>query len=86
MIPDNEDRIEIPTTFIIFGATGDLVRRKIAGSLLNLYSKGFMPDDFQILGISRRDYTDDQFRDFIFENSLKKLRNKFNKNIIDTFR
>jgi len=85
MIPDNEDRIEIPTTFIIFGATGDLVRRKIAGSLLNLYSKGFMPDDFQILGISRRDYTDDQFRDFIFENSLKKLRNKFNKNIIDNF-
>lgn len=85
MIPDNKDRINIPTTFIIFGATGDLVRRKIAGSLLKLYSKGFMPEDFQVLGISRRNYTDTQFRDFIFEKSLKKLGNKFDKNIISNF-
>ena len=85
MIPDNKDRIRIPTTFIIFGATGDLVRRKIIESLLNLYSKGLMPDNFQVLGISRRDYTDSQFRDFIFENSLKKLGNKFDKNIINNF-
>jgi glucose-6-phosphate 1-dehydrogenase len=85
MIPDNKDKINIPTTFIIFGATGDLVRRKIAGSLLNLYSKGLMPDDFQVLGVSRRDYTDSQFREFIFENALKKLGNKFDKNNVDNF-
>ena len=44
-----------------------------------------MPEDFQVLGISRRNYTDTQFRDFIFEKSLKKLGNKFDKNIISNF-
>ncbi|GAI84286.1 unnamed protein product, partial [marine sediment metagenome] len=58
MITKNKDRISIPTAFIIFGATGDLTRRKLAGSLLNLYCKGFIPDNFQVMAVSRRDYTD----------------------------
>lgn len=85
MITKNKDRISIPTAFIIFGATGDLTRRKLAGSLLNLYCKGFMPDNFQVMAVSRRDYTDQQFRDFIYENSLKDLEYKFGKNDISDF-
>ncbi|MCJ7665743.1 MAG: glucose-6-phosphate dehydrogenase [Actinobacteria bacterium] len=85
MTVKNEDRISIPTTFIIFGATGDLMRRKLAGSLLNLYCKGFMPESFQVIGISRRDFSDRQFRDYIFENSLKDLKYKFDKGSIEDF-
>ena len=85
MIPGNKKRIIIPTTFIIFGATGDLIRRKIALSLLNLFCKGFMPEKFQVIGISRRDYTDKQFRDFIFENSFKNLKNNFSRADIENF-
>ena len=85
MIPDNKDRISIPTTFIIFGATGDLVRRKIAISLLRLYCKGFMPEKFQVLAISRRDYSNKQFRDFIFENSLIDSKFEFSKKNIENF-
>lgn len=85
IIPDNKDRISVPTTFIIFGATGDLVRRKIAISLLRLYCKGFMPEKFQVLAISRRDYSNKQFRDFIFENSIKNLKFEFSKKNIENF-
>src|SRR5437660_229101 len=38
-----------PTVLIILGATGDLVRRKIAPALYNLYTEGLLPDNFQIV-------------------------------------
>lgn len=54
-----------PIVFIIFGATGDLAQRKIIPALLSLYDKGFLPKDFKILAFSRRDFTDQEFREFL---------------------
>src|SRR3989304_3582976 len=79
MIKNNKYKIVTPTTIVIFGATGDLIRRKLAAALLNLYCKGFMPDKFQIIGVSRRDYTDEQFRSFLTEEAIKKADIKYSR-------
>jgi glucose-6-phosphate 1-dehydrogenase len=52
-----------PTTLVIFGATGDLARRKLLPALYNLAHEGALPERFNLIGVSRRDQTDDDFRD-----------------------
>src|SRR5688572_10152099 len=51
-----------PTTLVIFGATGDLARRKLLPALYNLAHEGALPERFNLIAISRRDVPDDQFR------------------------
>jgi len=48
---------------VLFGATGDLARRKLLPGLFHLAAAGLMPDRYQIIGSSRRNLTDEQFRD-----------------------
>ena len=55
----------IPTTIVLLGATGDLVARKILPSLLRLYTGGHLPDKFRVIGFSRRELTDQKFRDLV---------------------
>jgi glucose-6-phosphate 1-dehydrogenase len=50
-----------PTTFIIFGASGDLTRRKLIPALFNSYCKGRLPEKFNIVGFARRPWDDAQF-------------------------
>jgi glucose-6-phosphate 1-dehydrogenase len=40
-------------TLVIFGATGDLCRRKLIPALENLHKRGLLPDGFKIIGASR---------------------------------
>src|SRR5438876_2894450 len=48
---------------VMFGATGDLARRKLLPGLFHLAAAGLMPDKYQIIGSSRRGLTDEQFRE-----------------------
>lgn len=56
-----------PTLFIIFGGTGDLARRKLLPALLDLHVRTMLPDQFRIVGFSRRDFSDDDYRSFVRE-------------------
>jgi len=47
----------------LFGATGDLARRKLLPGLFHLAAAGLMPDRYQIIGSSRGNLTGEQFRD-----------------------
>jgi glucose-6-phosphate 1-dehydrogenase len=51
------------TTLVIFGATGDLSRRKLLPALYNLAHEGALPGRFNLIGVSRGDLSDDDFRD-----------------------
>ncbi len=57
--------IEIPRpcSLIIFGASGDLTKRKIIPALYHLYINRLLPENFFILGIGRTEISTDQFRD-----------------------
>jgi glucose-6-phosphate 1-dehydrogenase len=48
-------------TVILFGATGDLARRKLLPGLLHLFETGLLAD-IEIVGASRDDLTDEDFR------------------------
>lgn len=50
---------------IIFGASGDLTKRKLMPALYSLYKDNRLPEEFSILGIGRTDYADDTYRDYI---------------------
>ena len=50
-------------TLVIFGASGDLTVRKLVPSLFSLYRKKRLPDDLQVVGVSRTPFSDDAFRD-----------------------
>lgn len=55
---------------IIFGASGDLTRRKLMPALYALFCKGGLDGVFSIIGTARTDYTDETFREY----SLGQLR------------
>jgi glucose-6-phosphate 1-dehydrogenase len=57
----------LPTSIIIFGASGDLTQRKLVPSLFNLYRKGRMPRQFRIIGYGNTAFTDVQFRTHLEE-------------------
>ena len=57
-----------PTVFIIFGITGDLASRKLLPALLGLYSKKQLPKRFAVIGITRRTFTREEFRESIRSN------------------
>ncbi len=55
-----------PLIFAIFGASGDLARRKLIPAMFDLFKRGYLPDQFALLGISRSKLSDADFRDQVF--------------------
>ena len=47
-----------PTILVVFGATGDLMARKVVPSLFYLYGKGQLPERLCVVGFGRRDWDD----------------------------
>ncbi|MEP6704941.1 MAG: glucose-6-phosphate dehydrogenase, partial [Acidobacteriota bacterium] len=57
-----------PCVMVIFGATGDLTKRKLFPALYNLARDKFLPADFAIVGVGRQEMTTDEFRTQMHEN------------------
>jgi glucose-6-phosphate 1-dehydrogenase len=55
-----------PTLFVIFGATGDLARRKLIPALRELTRNGSL-GKFHILGVARETWDDQRFRQLVAE-------------------
>jgi glucose-6-phosphate 1-dehydrogenase len=51
-----------PFSLVIFGASGDLARRKLIPALWSLYAGRTLPEPFAIIGTGRTEMTDDEFR------------------------
>jgi glucose-6-phosphate 1-dehydrogenase len=49
-------------TFVIFGASGDLARRKLLPAIYNLAESKLLPDSFAVLGVARSPIDDAAFR------------------------
>ena len=59
-----------PTTLVIFGASGDLTRRKLLPAVYHLSRRGRLPAQFAVIGIARTEMDDEGFREQ-FRASLK---------------
>ena len=49
---------------VLFGASGDLARRKLLPGLFHLDEAGLMPSEYRIVGCSRNPLEDEEFRRF----------------------
>ncbi len=56
------ERAAEPCAMVIFGAHGDLTKRKLIPALYALYIDGFLPREFCVVGMSRTQMTDEEFR------------------------
>ena len=56
-------RMAPPCAVVIFGASGDLTRRKLIPALFNLWAGGLVAERFAILGVARRPLDDHAFRE-----------------------
>jgi glucose-6-phosphate 1-dehydrogenase len=52
-----------PLVFVIFGATGDLTRRKLMPAVYRLHREGLLPREFAVVGFARHEMSDDEFRE-----------------------
>lgn len=48
--------------FVIFGASGDLTKRKLVPAIYSLFVQNLLPDKFILLGVSRSNFSNEDFR------------------------
>jgi glucose-6-phosphate 1-dehydrogenase len=56
-------RVPDDHVIVLFGATGDLAKRKLLPGIFHLTEAGLMPERFRIVGTSRSSLSDEDFRD-----------------------
>ncbi len=57
-----------PQAAVIFGASGDLTKRKLLPAFWHLFAQGMLPEGFALVGYARTEMSDDGFRRFAFDN------------------
>ncbi len=72
-----------PTTLVIFGATGDLARRKLLPALYNLASDGALPERFNLIGVSRAERSHDSYREIVIDSVRRFSRRTPDDKVLD---
>src|SRR3712207_2603068 len=57
-----------PCVMVLFGATGDLTKRKLMPTLYNLSVSGLLSKEFAVIGLSRVEMAEQEFRRDMAEN------------------
>src|SRR5215469_3544327 len=80
-------RVVQPCVLVIFSATGDLTHRKLLPALYNLAIEQPLPPQFSVVGVARRPFTDEQFRQQAFEsvNNFSRRRASDNPSVWEAF-
>lgn len=73
--------LKSPFVLVIFGATGNLAQTKLIPGLLSLFNQKHLPEDFFIIGFSRRDWVDETFVDSFTDLKGKEGWEKFSKHL-----
>ena len=68
----------LPTSIVIFGASGDLTRRKLVPALYNLYCNNLLPPNFQIVGFAFTNLDTTEFRQQMRAGAEEFSRGEFN--------
>ncbi|HET9248871.1 MAG TPA: glucose-6-phosphate dehydrogenase, partial [Actinomycetota bacterium] len=58
----------LPQAAVIFGASGDLTKRKLLPAFWHLWLQGRLPEGFALVGYARSPMTSDEFRQYAFDN------------------
>ncbi len=74
-----------PCVMVIFGATGDLTKRKLFPALYNLAKEGFLPENFAIVGVGRQELETKDFRKKIIDDLKGFIVGAPDKNLVKWF-
>ncbi|OLO26835.1 glucose-6-phosphate dehydrogenase [Alkalihalophilus pseudofirmus] len=58
------------TTLVIFGATGDLAKRKLYPSIFNLFKANKLSAEFAVVGLGRRPWTNESLRETVSQSLI----------------
>lgn len=61
-----------PTVLIIFGATGDLMERKLLPAIFHLHQTDFLPSLFRVIGFAKESIAEKDYRSWLRKNLPKK--------------
>jgi len=73
-----------PASLVIFGATGDLARRKLLPALYNLAHEGVLPGHFHVVGVARRERADEDFAEECGEAIKRFSRRRPDPDVLDS--
>ena len=59
------NKVSIAATIVLFGGTGDLTLRKLVPALANLVHEGRIKESSTVIGVSRKDWTDLEYKEFL---------------------
>jgi glucose-6-phosphate 1-dehydrogenase len=65
----------------IFGASGDLTKRKLFPALYSLALRGLLPENFGVVGVARTEESDDEFRERMKEAVQQYGRDEFKEDV-----
>ncbi|MBU1167862.1 glucose-6-phosphate dehydrogenase [Patescibacteria group bacterium] len=77
-------KLEDPAVIVIMGATGDLAQSKLYVALLDLFTKGFLPDQFRVIGFALDKLDDRSFRKLV-KKAIKRHDKKTSRSQINSF-
>ena len=72
------ERTSEPCAVVIFGASGDLTRRKLVPALYRLARQRLVPAEFAVIGTARHEMTDEEFR-----SKMREALNEFSDEEVD---
>ncbi|HZK05170.1 MAG TPA: glucose-6-phosphate dehydrogenase [Actinomycetaceae bacterium] len=72
-------RIAPPAGVVLFGVTGDLSKRKLLPAMYDLANRGLLPTEFALTGFARRNWTLDEFQDFVRKAVIAGARTPFDE-------
>ncbi|AOZ93519.1 glucose-6-phosphate dehydrogenase [Paenibacillus crassostreae] len=77
----NLEELQNPSAvFFLFGATGDLARRKLFPAIYSLYREGKLKEDFAVIGVARRSRSQEEFREDVYQSIREFCRYKTEDN------
>jgi glucose-6-phosphate 1-dehydrogenase len=74
-------RVPGPCALVVFGATGDLARKKLIPAVYDLANRGLLPPAFALVGFARRDWADQDFEKIVYEAVKQYSRTPFDEDV-----
>jgi glucose-6-phosphate 1-dehydrogenase len=74
-------RVPEPCALVIFGATGDLARKKLLPAVYDLANRGLLPPGFVVVGFARRDWGDADFEAMARQATQKHARTPWREDV-----
>ncbi|MFP4379901.1 MAG: glucose-6-phosphate dehydrogenase [Candidatus Sumerlaeia bacterium] len=65
---EREELQKMPLSIVVIGGSGDLAKKKIFPALFSLHSQDLLPENVHFYGLSRTEYTDEEFREHLMQN------------------